>query len=362
MSQNASSMARLMQGDATLCEDDLYLGLGECIIRVRSNSSALIRKLTAYFSHVAIDATASTMDVIAIEGDAPQTGVEFTDWKREPGKTGRKDAYAELTDGRLVHKVRTGMVFLQSEEYLVAAGPCLQYDNQIINFINSQHMNWLQHRGWLICHASGLVHAGQCLGIAGFSGGGKSTLMLHMLDNDDVSYLTNDRLFVRVESGETLACGIPKLPRINPGTIVYNPKLQGMISSEKREQLLKMPPQELWELEDKYDVHIDQVYGTGRIVAEAPISNFLILNWKRDSDEVTSLEQVDLNARRDLLGALMKSPGPFYQYPDGSFQQDDASFDEDAYLRELKDVTIDEARGQIDFDKLIGLCQERVFA
>jgi len=361
MSQNASSIARLMQGDATLCEDDLYLGLGECILRVRSNSPALIRKLTEYFSHVAVDATASTMDVIAIEGDAPQTGVEFTDWKREPGKTGRKDAYAELTDGRLVHKVRTGMIFLQSEEYRMAAGPCLKYDNQVINFINSQHMNWLQHRGWLICHASGLVYAGQCLGIAGFSGGGKSTLMLHMLEDDEVSYLTNDRLFVHAGSGQTLACGIPKLPRINPGTIVYNPKLQGMISSEKREQLLQMPPQELWELEDKYDVHIDQVYGAGRIVPEAPISSFLILNWRRDSDDDTSLEQVDLSARRDLLAALMKSPGPFYQYPDGSFQQDTGSFDEDAYLQELKDVTIYEAKGKIDFEKLIGLCQERIF-
>jgi len=361
MSQNANAIASIMLGDATLCEDELYLGLGECILRVRSNSPALIRELTGYFSHVAIDATTATMEVIAIEGDAPDTGMEFTDWKREPGKTGRKDAYAELTDGRLVHKVRTGMIFLQSEAYRIAAGPCLKYNNQVINFINSQHMNWLQHRGWLICHASGLVYAGQCLGIAGFSGGGKSTLMLHMLDDEAVSYMTNDRLFVRVESGQTLACGIPKLPRINPGTIVYNPKLQGMISSAKREQLLQLPPQELWELEDKYDVHIDQVYGAGRIVSQAPISNFLILNWKRDSDDDTSMEQVDLNARRDLLGALMKSPGPFYQLPDGSFQQDDASFDEDAYLRELKDVTIYEAKGKIDFEKLIELCQEIIF-
>ena len=73
------------------------------------------------------------------------------------------------------------------------------------------------------------------------------------------------------------------------------------------------------------------------------------------------LEQVDLNARRDLLAAVMKSPGPFYQFPDGSFQQDDAAFDEDAYLRELKDVTIYEARGTIDFDKLIELCQKNIF-
>ncbi len=361
MNQNSSSIAELMRGDAILCEDDLYLGLGECVLRIRSNSPALIRELTGYFSHVAIKATAETIEVIAIERDAPQVGLEFTDWKREPGKAGRKDAYADLTDGRLVHKVRTGMLFLQSKNYRLAVGSCLQYNNQIINFINSQYMDWLQHRGWLICHASGLVYDSQCLGIAGFSGGGKSTLMLHMLDDDKVAYLTNDRLFVHAESGQTLACGIPKLPRINPGTIVHNPRLHSLISSKQREAFLQMPPEKLWHLEDKYDVHVDQIYGTGRIIPRATISSFLILNWRRNSDDETSMEQVDLNSRRDLLGALMKSPGPFYQHPDGSFQQDTADFDEDAYLHELKDVTIFEASGQIDFEKLIALCHAKIF-
>ena len=68
--------------------------------------------------------------------------------------------------------------------------------------------------------AMDLVYRGKCLGIAGFSGGGKSTLMLQLLDNDEVSYLTNDRLFIHAGSGQIMARGIPKLPRINPGTIV----------------------------------------------------------------------------------------------------------------------------------------------
>ncbi len=122
-----------------------------------------------------------------------------------------------------------------------------------------------------------------------------------------------------------------------------------------------MPSQELWDLEDKYDVYIDHIYGTGRIIPRARISTFLILNWRRNSDDETSMEQVELNTRRDLLGALMKSPGPFYQHPDGSFQQDTADFDEDAYLHELKDITIFEASGQINFAKLIELCHTKIF-
>ena len=160
MDYTEESAVSALQGDAGLCADELYLALGDCTLRLRSNSTAVLADLGDYFSHVACAAKTPDIDIIAIERDAPELGVDFIDWKREPGKTGRKDSYVDLTDGRIVRKVRTGMVFLQSEQYCIAAGPCLQYDNQVINFINSQYMKWLQNRGWLICHAAGLVYRG----------------------------------------------------------------------------------------------------------------------------------------------------------------------------------------------------------
>ena len=221
-------------------------------------------------------------------------------------------------------------------------------------------MNWLQHRGWLICHAAGLVYQGRGLGIAGFSGGGKSTLMLQLLADDAVSYLTNDRLFIRAGQDGIEACGIPKLPRVNPGTIVHNPKLHDLIPGRQREALLKMPPQQLWELEDKYDVYVDRVYGEGRIVQEAMLAAFLILNWQRDAGEDLTVEAVDPAQRPDLLAALMKSPGPFYQYPDGHFQRDTDEFDEPAYLDTLRHVVVYEARGRIDFSDMARRCIEGI--
>jgi HprK-related kinase B len=113
-----------------------------------------------------------------------------------------------------------------------------------------------------------------------------------------------------------------------------------------------MPAGKLWELEDKYDVSIEQLYGPGRIVNEAPLDAFLLLNWQRGSDKPLKVEQVDLNRRRDLLGTMMKSPGPFYQYADGSFHQDTAGFDEQAYLDQLDGVSIYEVSGGIDFPRL----------
>ena len=356
MGYTEASAVSALQDGAQLCADELYLGLSGCTLRLRSNSTEVLADLAGYFSHVVSEAQTPDVDIIAIERDAPELDIDFIDWKREPGKTGRKDSYVDLPGGRLVRKVRTGMVFLQSEGNRIAAGPCLKYNNQVINFINSQYMNWLQNQGWLICHAAGLVYRDKCLGIAGFSGGGKSTLMLHMLDNDEVSYLTNDRLFIHAGSGPTLARGIPKLPRINPGTIVHNQKLHSLIPAQQREALLQLPAGELWELEEKYDVHVDRVYGPGRIVPEAPLAAFLILDWQRDSEMALEVEQVDLATHRDLLGALMKSPGPFYQYPDGSFQQDDTAFDEPAYLAALENTAVYVARGRVDFSALADRC------
>jgi HprK-related kinase B len=358
--EEPNTVVDALYGGARLCDESIALNMGECRLRVRSNSTELIALLAGYFSHVLATGGDAEMEVIAIEREAPELPFDFADWRREPGKTGRKDSYHDLPGARLVRKVRTGMVFLQSGEYRVAAGPCLQFNNQVINFINAQYMNWLQQRGWLICHAAGLVHKGQALGIAGFSGGGKSTLMLQLLEDSAVNYLTNDRLFIKGQDGRVQAAGMPKLPRVNPGTIVHNPRLHSLIPEHERARLLSMPKDELWEMEDKYDVMIERLYGEGRITPRAPLNAFLVLNWERDSNEALQVNPVRLGERRDLLAAIMKSPGPFYQYADGRFFQDDTPLDEQAYLDALAGVGVYEARGAIDFATLARRCIEQL--
>jgi len=352
-----NGLIQTLIGDSQSCNQPLYLALGECTLCIRSNSSKLIELLANYFSHVITAATEPDMEVTAIEREtlSPEAlNIEFTDWQREPGKTNRKDSYYDLAGARLLRKVRTGMVFLQSETHRIAAGPCLQNNNQVINFINAQYMNWLQQRDWLICHAAALVHHNRALAIAAFSGGGKSTLMLHMLETPETRFLSNDRLFIKSNRTGTQTAGIPKLPRINPGTIAHNPRLQPLLSAQRHKALLAMPKDELWQLEEKYDVMIEQLYGPNRITAvETPLAGFLVLNWQHNSDQPMKLQQVDLSERRDLLAAIMKSPGPFYQQIDGSFLQAPRLFDEQRYLDTLANTPIYEASGSVDFDALV---------
>ncbi len=344
--------ATRLVGNAVLKEQALCLLLGDCRIRVRSNADELMERLRRYFGFVVTTDDGHDIDVIAVEREAPQLDVEFVDWRREPGKTGRKDSCHDFAGGRLVRKVRTGMVFLQSESRRIAAGPCLDNDNQVINFIITQYMNWLQVRDWLICHAAGVVRNGSAWGLAGFSGGGKSTLMLCLLEDDASRFLSNDRLFVSRQPGGVQAAGVPKLPRINPGTIVNNQRLHPLIPEVERAALLELPADQLWELEQKYDVMIDQLYGPGRIRMQAPLDGFLVLNWDRHSNAATRLERVDLHEQRALLGAIMKSPGPFMQYADGSFLGNQLTPDEDVYLAAFADVPVYAASGGVDFDDL----------
>lgn len=349
-----ASLSQQLQGNAKLADSHLDLPLPECTIRIRSNHAPLIQQLANYFSDLPTTDSEVDIEVVAIERPPIEGHFSFTDWVREPEKSGRKDSYLDLHPdrARLLRKVRTGMLFLQSESQRIAAGPCVKNDNQVINFICSQYMTWLQQNGWLMCHAAGLEIAGHGVGIAGFSGGGKSTLMLNLLEHDAAHYLSNDRLFIRAENGAVRARGIPKLPRINPGTIVHNPRLQGLLSPQRREELLQLPTEALWSLEEKYDVLIGPTYGENRSCHETGLDTFVILNWKRDSTEPSQINEIDIEQRPDLLMALMKSPGPFYQNADGQFERKQRGFDEPRYLNALKGVTVYEVSGGVNFDSI----------
>jgi HprK-related kinase B len=354
---NAESVTPLLLGESELLDTPLTFCANGITLVIRSNNLPLLERLADYFGHLPQTPTQERLQIIAVERPVCDSGLPFIDWRREPGKQGRKDAYLDLADGRLLLKVRTGMLFLQSATRCIAAGPCLTYDNQLINFINSQLMNRLQQRGWLICHAAALVRDGSALALAGFSGNGKSTLMLRLLEQPEYHYLTNDRLFLRANESDVMAVGIPKLPRINPGTLINNPRLASLLTAERQQALRQLPREELWALEEKHDVDVAALYGEDRIDTSTPrpLASLIILNWSRASANPTRLQRVDLEQRRDLLPAVMKSPGPFYQDSAGQFQRDDEPLPEAAYLPLFTQVAVYEVTGGIDFERLVEL-------
>jgi len=329
----------------------LAVSVGHIRLRLRC-AGALRAELAAYFADVLSEDAPDAIEIDILEGQSLDPAPDWVDWAREPGKTGRKDAIHDLRDGRLVFKWRSGVTFLQSRAARVAFGPVGANVNQVINFINTQVLNACLRDGWQICHAAAVTNGARMLAIAGLSGGGKSTAVLRMMDLPGTAFVTNDRLMVRGGAPVPTALGIPKHPRINPGTILHNARLHPLLTPARRAELSAMPPEDLWHLEEKHDLIVPEIYGAGRLRISAPLTDFWVLNWQRDSTQPTARSDATLADRPDLLGAIMKSAGPFYADASGRFHTDQTPLDPEGYLAALQNVRVGEVTGRVDFDAL----------
>ncbi|WP_052481217.1 HprK-related kinase B [Gilvimarinus agarilyticus] len=345
---------------AATARHGLTLALPGATIAIECSQISTANALSEYFSPwICVRPDDIDITVSVIEHDAIGEHLPWQDWTREPGKSGRKDTYIDVADARLIRKYRTGMVFLQSRAQCIAIGPCNANLNQIVNFINNQAMNALQQSGWLIGHAAAACYQQQAIAIAGFSGGGKSTSMLRLLEHPEVNFISNDRVFIKDQNGQLMLSGVAKMPRVNPGTLLNNARLLPLLSASQRQHYLTLAPDALWELEEKYDVMIPPLYGNdknNRIDNSARLSAVMLLNWDRHSESKTSLEQVDITQRQDLLPALMKTSGPFYQDKNGQFQPDTQPPQPPAYNRLLSKTRVFEVSGGVDFNALQDFC------
>ncbi|WP_425049253.1 HprK-related kinase B [Psychromarinibacter sp. S121] len=346
---NAAAILSRLDLSPALESDPFHLTVGPVGVTVLC-PEPLRAALVSYFSEAVTDVPGD-ITVHLLPGQALVPEPEWTEWRREAGKAGRKDAVCDLEDARLVRKVRSGVTFLQSPEYAVAFGPLVENESTVINFINTQILNICLRDDWQLAHAAAVTRGRRTLAVSGLSGGGKSTSVLRLMDIEGAGFLSNDRVLIRA-GDPPRALGIPKHPRINPGTILGNPRLRGMLTPARIAELEAMPPADLWSLEDKHDLIISQVYGPKRVRYEGPLTDFWVLNWRRDNDAATQVTEVSLKDRPDLLGAIMKSPGPFYQHNDGSFEPNGNAPDPAPYLRALKGVRVCEVSGGVDFDAI----------
>ena len=350
----------------------LRLVLPGYALAIRSNSAALLNSLAEYFDlTITSNLAPADTEILAIEtDDFLEIGQNWQDWPREAGKTGRKETFLdapETQQGRFIFKVKTGMLFWQKPLTQIAVGSVERHPNQVINFALSQYLNHHLRQGWLLGHAAGLQIDGKGIAIAGLSGGGKSTLMLHLLEQGQ-HFISNDRLLIQAGHppqttlkttrpgvpfgyGQFYMRGIPKQPRINPGTIVHNPRLHSLIPAEQRHQLLALSASKLRHLEQKYDADVNQLFHSNCAQAESPLDLLVILNWSAQSEQSTQAQLTTLAQSPKLLPALIKSAGPFFADAQGQFLAHQTVPDAKDYLNQLATLPCLEISGKLDFSK-----------
>jgi len=171
-------------------------------------------------------------------------------------------------------------------------------------------------------------------------------------------FVSNDRTLIGKGKDGIYMSGVPKQPRINPGTVLNNPALADVIPASRLEQLAKISPQEIWDLEEKYDADVEAIFGQGKFQLYAKLNAFVILNWKRDAAAETKFDRVDIRQRPDLLAAVMKSPGPFYMLPGNTAPASVVATNPDDYIPVLMDIAVYEVTGAVDFDKAVDFCEK----
>jgi len=330
-------------------EFSLRLVFNETSFEIRSNQQAILTGLRDYFRPFIQDGLSEPDIVITVhEASSPDFDFEFTLKQPDPGKTKIKEEYVDLVDGRIVRKRLTGMVFLFGQGEHLAIGPCLANLNQVINFINNRYIEKKLLSGCLLGHAAAVLWQGKGLAMAGFSGMGKSTLALHLMSKG-ATFVSNDRLLIEQEGNRVKMFGVAKLPRINPGTALNNPHLQKILSPEEKEHFSKLSKEELWKVEQKYDVFIDQCFGPNKFKLSGPMHGLVILNWYLDQKVKPELKVINVDERRDLLRAFIKSPGLFFLPP----KDKKLDFSEEKYVQVLKNCTVMELSGGIDFESAV---------
>lgn len=324
----------------------LTVQLAECTIRVECNHAELAAQLAGDLrGYEVADAPPPDITITVIEAPAPTLDVPFEVYPPGPGKTTVKDEYFDYADGRMLHKCRTGMLFCFGSGGLLALGPALRNRNQVLNFINNRFIRWNLERGYLLCHAAGIARDGTGLALAGISGAGKSTLALDLI-SAGCDFVSNDRLMIRRHpAGHLEMLGVPKMPRVNPGTILHNPHLACLLTPDERAAFAALPTHELWPLEQKYDADIETCFGPGRVQLAAPLTGCVLLTWRLGAG-TPQLKNVRLAERPDLVRALAKPLGVHHHAP-GLNTPPTVKLSN--YLTLLKDCPVLEVAGGVDF-------------
>lgn len=321
-------------------------------VRLLTNSQKLKAELEQYYAVFRTDVEAGAQDIHAWNGLLPDFGID--DWQvkhPEPGKSRIKEHFVQLEDGLLVKKVQTDVHLAWLGQDLVAMGPLLDNPNQVVNFVNNRYLDHMLSAEGQLFHAAGVCNStGRGIGLAGQSGKGKSTLALRLLEAG-LDFVSNDRLVVQPRDSGLVMRGVPKYPRINPGTIVNQEALLPLATREDLERYRNLSVDELWELEEKYDAFVDEYFEGCQFRLDARMDAFVLIDWDRKLDAPPTLTQKRPSEVAELIPAAMKAPG--IMLPQASARI--PSLETERYRALLDQTRLFVLGGGVDFDKAASL-------
>lgn len=325
-----------------------------CNIRISANSKKVVDTLNTYFKKWNAESeTQVDHDISAFEVDVPDIKLDFKDYIT-PGKSKVKESSVETEFGILIRKNRTGMHFIENEGKHYVFGPISSFTNQIINYAGALYMQHILDENTQLFHAAAVAKNNEGIVIAAPSGKGKSTTALKLL-NEGLDFVSNDRVMLSKEKDNYVLHGVPKYPRVNPGTLLHNNKLKHLLSNPTKYE--KMSREELWQWEEKHDVFLEPIYGEGIYKLSAEAKALLIIDWGESKDSL-KLEQINLQDHPSLLPEIMKLPALYT--PKALAAK--LNFTERNYIDFIAELPVFRLHGNIDQKKGVELILDKFFS
>jgi len=293
----------------------LHLKLRDVPVTVRTDSAELLTLLRQYFDgFITPEPEGEGRLVCALKETADIDAARLRDLPRRSGKPA-KESYYDTPNGRVVVKKRTGMVIYSDRETRVITGDVVANVNQVINAVQQVYMEEHLDRDFFLLHAAAVASPeGTGVLIASPSGLGKSSAALATMDCG-CRFMSNDRVLVTLTPTSAYLVGVPKKPRINPGTVLALPSLRSLLSAEDLDAYSRMDRAELWNLESKLDADVEQLYGSGSLVLEAPLRLVFLLAWTPNSTAEPRFQEATEEEAVERLSQQLVPEGPYRQKP-----------------------------------------------
>jgi HprK-related kinase B len=284
----------------------LHLRFGALPVDVHTEDPRVRSRLESYFdAFVARKGKASAVQVDALVGLAPDVGLDFTPWNARG-----KDSFADGPRGRFIRKERTGVLIEARAGRWRITGDLHRNFSQLVNVLGVVYGLSILDRGGAMLHASAVVRDGAALAIIGQSGTGKSSTAVRLLELG-FDFLSNDRVIIEARRGGLIAHGLPKLPRVNPGTLLMGDRTKTLLDGAKRHRYQRLPADELRQVEDKYDLDVRETLGRAWQLS-APLRCAIVLSWRAGHDELV-LQRLEPGQALEAMRAAAKSFGAFDQ-------------------------------------------------
>ncbi len=317
-------------------------------LRVHTNAPAVHERLRRYFgAYVGADAGDPAADVFLFCGTPIYDEARMQDVPRRSRADRVKEAFYDAADARVVLKRRTGVVIYVAEPDHYVVGDLETNFNQAVNMVMMVLAKALVRRGYIVLHASAILGDAGGIAFASSSGAGKSTLALMLLEQHH-HLVSNDRLFLRPSPDGAEMVGIPKQPRVNPGTLLRVSRLTRLLPADEVSRYRPMPPEQLWRLERKHDVDVEAIYGPGTVRLQGMLRAVFLLRWSFDS-RGWSVHTIPAAERPAALGQVVKSLGVYDLAPP------DPALVESTLAAVCERISVYEVSGRADLERLASL-------